>query len=73
MPTRKIKAIAGSDEVLQYLTAIMRGEEGEGKDRLKAAELIGKGQGLFTDKNGKENVEPVKIVDDIPKRDNDVC
>lgn len=61
--------IAKQDEVLKYLTAIMRGEEteqtlrgmGEGyqqiidievgaKDRIKAAELLGKRYGIWTDK-----------------------
>ncbi len=65
----KSEAIANADEVLKYLTAVMRGEQkeetlrlvGEGvqvvakidvsaKDRLKAAELIGKRYGMFTDK-----------------------
>lgn len=60
--------IATADEVLQYLTSIMRGEHreqtlkfiGEGvqkitnidvsaKERLKAAELIGKRYGIFKD------------------------
>ena len=63
------KAIAKQEEVLQYLTSVMRGELeeevlygiGEGvqstrhievgaKDRLKAAELLGKRYRLFTDK-----------------------
>ncbi len=67
------KAIARQEEVLKYLTSVLRGEteseivviEGEGdgfsaarkvkkapdeKDRLKAAELLGKRYGLYTDK-----------------------
>lgn len=63
------KRTADAQEVLEYLTAVMRGEEteeiligiGEGaqakidiyvgaKDRLKAAELLGKRHALFTDK-----------------------
>lgn len=63
------KAIAKQEEVLKYLTSVMRGELeeevlygiGEGvqstrhievgaKDRLKAAELLGKRYRLFTDK-----------------------
>ena len=63
------KAIAKQEEVLQYLTSVMRGELeeevlygiGDGvqstrhievgaKDRLKAAELLGKRYRLFTDK-----------------------
>ncbi|VGV62777.1 terminase small subunit [Streptococcus pyogenes] len=61
--------IATQEEVLQYLTSIMRGEQQEktlisigelgqeivdidvgAKDRLKAAELLGKRYRLFTDK-----------------------
>ncbi|NBI08267.1 terminase small subunit [Senegalia massiliensis] len=63
------KQIAKAEEVLKYLTSIMRGEEkeetlkwiGEGeqaisdievsaKDRIKAAELIGKRYGIWKDK-----------------------
>lgn len=65
----KNKRTADAQEVLEYLTAVMRGEHkeatligvGEGaqaianidvgaKDRLKAAELLGKRHALFTDK-----------------------
>ena len=63
------KQIAKQEEVLKYLTSVMRGEQteqtlrglGEGfqelinievgaKDRIKAAELLGKRYGLFTEK-----------------------
>ncbi|MFL8968906.1 terminase small subunit [Helcococcus kunzii] len=63
------KAIAKQDEVLKFLTSLIRGEQteqvlkldGEGtqkivnievsaKDRIKAAELLGKRYKLFTDK-----------------------
>ena len=70
---KESELIADQNEVLRYLTAVMRGESmseeiivegiGDGrskarklektpseKDRLKAAELIGKRYGLFTDK-----------------------
>lgn len=58
-------SIASGTEVLQYLTAVMRGEETESvatargvyldvdvgaKDRIKAAELLGKRHALFTEK-----------------------
>lgn len=81
--------IAGADEVLQYLTSVMRGEETEptligtgggeqaaidmdvgAKDRLKAAELLGKRYRLFTDKVDL-NVESVTFVDDVPEDDGD--
>lgn len=75
--------IADAEEVMKYLTSVMRGEHteqvlklvGEGvqtvtdidvsaKERLKAAELIGKRYGLFTDKVGLEGVVPVIITGD---------
>ena len=49
--------IANADEVLQYYTRVMRGEEKDAfgldvsiSDRNKAAEALGKRYGLFTDK-----------------------
>lgn len=49
--------IAKGDEVLKYLTSVMRGEEKDQfgldpslQDRTKAAELLGKRYRLFTDK-----------------------
>ena len=75
--------IADAEEVMKYLTSVMRGEHteqvlklvGEGvqtvtdidvsaKERLKAAELIGKRYGLFTDKVGLEGAVPVIITGD---------
>ena len=79
------KRIATAEEVLQNLTAMMRGEiqeevvvvEGEGdgvssariikkqvsaKERIKAAELLGKRHALFTDKTKIEGTLPVMIV-----------
>lgn len=73
MAEKESKLIADQDEVLKYLTSVLRGEsksteivvEGQGdgfseartiqkepseKDRLKAAELLGKRYGLYTDK-----------------------
>lgn len=73
MAEKEALLIAKQDEVLRYLTAVLRGESrsselvvegmGEGvsaareiekgpseKDKLKAAELLGKRYGLFTDK-----------------------
>lgn len=76
--------IADAEEVIKYLTSVMRGEHteqvlklvGEGvqtvtdidvsaKERLKAAELIGKRYGLFTDKVGVEGAVPVVIQNDL--------
>ena len=73
MAEKEAELIADQDEVLRYLTSVLRGEsqsteiviEGTGdgcseartmtkepseKDRLKAAELLGKRYGLYTDK-----------------------
>lgn len=76
--------IASQDEILSYLTSIMRGEcieqtlKGIGKgaqiivdidvsakDRIKAAELLGKRYAMWTDKQQVEGVVPVTIVDDL--------
>lgn len=73
MAEKESKLIADQDEVLRYLTSVLRGESqsteivvegiGDGcseartimkepseKDRLKAAELLGKRYGIYTDK-----------------------
>lgn len=73
MAEKESKLIADQDEVLKYLTSVLRGEsksveivvEGTGdgcseartikkepseKDRLKAAELLGKRYGIYTEK-----------------------
>lgn len=73
MAEKEARLIANQDEILKYLTSVMRGEsvsevvvvEGGGngfsearriekspdeKERLKAAELLGKRYGLYTDK-----------------------
>lgn len=81
----KNEKIADAQEVLEYLTSVMRGEQkeqvalltGEGcqelvqkdisaKDRIKAAELIGKRYGLFTEKVELQGETTIQIVDDIP-------
>lgn len=77
MAEKESELIADQDEVLKYLTAVMRGEtqsevvvvEGTGngaseartmqkapdeKERLKAAELLGKRYGLYTDRVEQE-------------------
>lgn len=60
-------AIADGNEVLEYLTYIMRREDEEIKfsDSFKAAEMLGKYHGLFTDKRGGETHGNVIIIDDI--------
>lgn len=83
MDEKEKKLIADQDEVLRYLTSVLRGEsqsteivvEGKGdgiskartmqkepseKDKLKAAELLGKRYSLFTD-SMKLDVTPVVI------------
>lgn len=76
---------ADAQEVLEYLTAVMRGEHteqvlkliGEGvqsvtdidvsaKERLKAAELIGKRYGMFKD-NINLGESRVILVDEVPE------
>lgn len=86
----KNEKTADAQEVLEYLTSVMRGEQkeqvalltGEGvqklvqkdisaKDRLKAAELIGKRYGLFTEKLELQGETTIQIVDDIPMQEGD--
>lgn len=76
--------IATQEEVLSYLTSVMRGETQEqtlisigelgqeitdidvgAKDRIKAAELLGKRHRLWTDKVEAEVNTSVTFVDDI--------
>lgn len=64
--------IAKGEEVLQYLTKVMRGEEKDQfgldaslQDRTKAAELLGKRYRLFVENVKLEGVQQVQIVDDI--------
>lgn len=82
MAEKEKELIADQDEVLKYLTSVLRGKsqsteivvEGTGdgcseartilkepseKDRLKAAELLGKRYGIYTDKVQAEVVVPV--------------
>ena len=84
----KSQKMADAQEVMEYLTAVMRGEskaeivvlEGDGngcssarridkapdeKERLKAAELLGKSHMLFTDKVSVDSTEKVVIIDDL--------
>ncbi len=57
--------VADSEEILRFLTAVLRGELGSEKERMRAAELLGKRQGLFSDKAMPEAVTEVVIVDDL--------
>ena len=64
--------VASADEVLAYLTAVMRGDidgekpEKNSSPRMKAAELLGKRLGIFSDVNAVLKPEMPVIVDDIP-------
>ncbi|AOH54473.1 terminase [Peribacillus muralis] len=85
---KESKQIAKQDEVLTFLTSIMRGEQkeevlrgiGEGaqtiddmdvgaKDRIKAAELLGKRYAMWTDKQDIDVKGVVTFVDDIGDED----
>lgn len=71
--------IATQQEVLEYLTSVMRGEETEtiiidrmarevpvsAKERIKASELLGKRYGTFTDKQEIDVNVGVEFIDDI--------
>ncbi len=84
----KKESIAEQDELLQYLTSIVRGKQteqtlvGEGmgeqsikdievsaKDRIKAAELLGKRYGMWVDKQQVEVTEVPTFIDDISGED----
>jgi phage terminase small subunit len=83
------KRIADQEEILSYLTSILRGEQKEetliglgmgeqgidkievsAKDRIKAAELLGKRYSLWTDRT-EITGEIVTIVDDLTDDDLD--
>lgn len=82
------KKIAKQEEVLSYLTSVMRGEEKESKlmfvsdgrqevvetpidhrERIKAAELLGKRYGSWTDKQEIDLSAQVSFVEDVPEND----
>lgn len=88
MAEKDAELVADQDEILRYLTAVLRGEslsevvvvegKGEGvskaariektpdeRERLKAAELLGKRYQLFTDKVDVTGAVPVVLVDDV--------
>lgn len=58
------RRVADPTEILQYLTAVLRGENGGERERMKAAELLGKRHGLFSDKQSVD-AATVIIVDDL--------
>lgn len=76
--------IAKQDEILEFLTSVMRGKveekiplglgmgeqqlvnkELDGKDRIKAAELLGKRYAMWTDNKQIDATVGVQIIDDI--------
>ena len=67
------KKIAKSDEIIECLTKIMRGEDSENnndntlkgisvRERLKAAELLGKVYAIFSPKTENTENEPIIIL-----------
>lgn len=72
MSEKQKERIASQDEVLEYLTKVMRGEEKDSfgldaslQDRTKCAELLGKRYGTFKEKVDLTGKLPVVICDDI--------
>lgn len=65
--TEEEPAAAEKEEILTFLTEVMRdNEEADLKTRMKAAELLGKRESLFEKgRNADENCRVV-IVDDLP-------
>ncbi|MDF7683400.1 terminase small subunit [Lactobacillus sp. ESL0679] len=75
--------VADQQEILEYLSSVMRGEQVEdvatakgiykdvpvgARDRIKAAELLGKRSAMWTEKHevNANIASPVKIIDDVP-------
>lgn len=65
------KRIANAEEVLQYLTKVMRGEEKDQfgldaslQDRTKAAELLGKRYSIFNSKDLELKERKIKLEED---------
>lgn len=89
MKQKESERIASQNEVLEFLTRVMRGQEIEEvvgftesgpvkekkapstRDRVKAAELLGKRYALFTEKVNIEGNMGVAIIDDIKEDDSD--
>lgn len=71
------KRIANAEEVLQYLTKVMRGEEKDQfgldaslQDRTKAAELLGKRYAIFNSKDLELKERKLKLEEDRINGDN---
>lgn len=72
LETKDKDRIASQDEVLEFLTRVIRGEELDQfgldaslKDRLESAKLLGQRYGTFTQKVEHTGAIPVVIDDDI--------
>lgn len=53
--------IASAEEVLEFLTSVMRDDTESVKNRIKAGELMGKRHGLFKDTLNVQGAVPVVI------------
>lgn len=76
LESKEADRIASQDEVLEFLTRVMRGEvedqlglETPVKERNKAAELLGKRYALWTEKHQIDGAVGVQIIDDIGNDD----
>lgn len=70
MKQKEISRIASQDEVLEFLTKVLRGQsdndtEIDVRERIKAAELLGKRYLLWTDKQVVDGAQKVTIVEDM--------
>ena len=66
MAVSRSRKVAKEKEILEFLTDVMRSEESKSSESTKAAELIGKHYGMFSDKAASKEAVSVIIVDDIP-------
>ena len=65
MPKEEETAVAEKEEILCFLTEMMR-EDADPTMRMKAAELLGKRESLFEKEKKAEEKSPIFIVDDLP-------
>ena len=67
-------AIASVDEILCYLSDVMRGKTGaKPSERLRACELLGKNYALWTEKNVQTEIKQVIFTNDmLPPDDEDI-
>jgi len=77
MAGKDAQRIADQDEILAFLTQVMRGEvldqlgfETSVRDRKDAAIQLGKRHGMWIDKQQISGEVGVKIVNDIPRKSN---